>query len=142
MCSSRPNLHKYVGRTEEKLTKDNQQPAMLLPARWWPDTLPEFESGGWWQRPHTRVKCRQCQCGFVEKPSLGSSKCHRCERRIEIKCDRLDGIILTNVDPRYAGELDDPQGGDAKMRMEQVREVMTVNQETEDQSSWIWLTPE
>jgi len=49
---------------------------------------------------------------------------------------------LTNADPRYAGELDDPQGGDAKMRMEQVREVMTVNQETEDQSSWIWLTPE
>jgi len=32
-----------------KLTKDDQQPVWLLPARWWPDTLPEFESGGWWQ---------------------------------------------------------------------------------------------
>ena len=32
-----------------KLTKDGQQPVLLLPARWWPDTLPEFESGGWWQ---------------------------------------------------------------------------------------------
>jgi len=28
-----------------KLTKDDQQPVLLLPARWWPDTLPEFESG-------------------------------------------------------------------------------------------------
>jgi len=37
-----------------KLTKDDQQPVLLLPARWWPDTLPEFESGGWWQRPHAR----------------------------------------------------------------------------------------
>jgi len=29
-----------------KLTTDDQQPALLLPARWWPDTLPDFESGG------------------------------------------------------------------------------------------------
>ena len=26
-----------------KLTKDDQQPVLLLPARWWPDMLPEFE---------------------------------------------------------------------------------------------------
>jgi len=26
--------------------------------------------------------------------------------------------------------------------MQQVREVMTVNQESEDESSWIWLTSE
>jgi len=26
------------------------------------------------------------------------------------------------------------------MLMQQVREVMTVNQEMEDESSWIWLT--
>jgi len=26
-----------------KLTKDDQQPVLLLPDRWWPDTLPEFE---------------------------------------------------------------------------------------------------
>jgi len=36
-----------------KLTKDAQQltkdaqPVLLLPARWWPDTLPEFESARW-----------------------------------------------------------------------------------------------
>jgi len=30
-----------------KLTKDDQQPVLLLPARWWPDTLPEFEIEGW-----------------------------------------------------------------------------------------------
>jgi len=63
-----------------KLTKDDQQPALLLPARWWPDTLPEFESGGWWQRPHTRVKCRQCKCSLVENPSFRSSKCHASEK--------------------------------------------------------------
>jgi len=58
-----------------KLMKHDQQPVLLLPARWWPDTLPEFESEGWWQRPHSRVKCRQCQCGFFENPSLKSDKC-------------------------------------------------------------------
>jgi len=44
-----------------KLTKDDHQLVLLLPARWWPDTLPEFESGGWWKRPQTRVKCRHCR---------------------------------------------------------------------------------
>jgi len=26
-----------------RLTKDDQQLVLLLPARWWPDTLPKFE---------------------------------------------------------------------------------------------------
>jgi len=30
-----------------KLMKDDRQPVLFLPARWWLDTLPEFESGGW-----------------------------------------------------------------------------------------------
>ena len=64
-------------RLATKLTKDDQQPVLLLPARWRPATLPEFESGGWWQRPHTRVRCRQCKCSLVENPSFESSKCHR-----------------------------------------------------------------
>jgi len=59
-----------------KLTMDDQQPVLLLPVRWWPDTLPEFESGGWWQRPHKRVRCRQCKCSLVENPSFKSSQCH------------------------------------------------------------------
>jgi len=59
-----------------KLTKDDQQPVLLLPARWWPDTLPEFESRGWWQRPHKQVRCRQCKCSLVENLSFKSSKCH------------------------------------------------------------------
>jgi len=58
------------------------------------------------------------------------------------KGERLDGIVFTNADPRYAGKLDDPQGGDTTMLMQQVREVMTVNQEMTDESSWIWLTSE
>ena len=52
------------------------------------------------------------------------------------------GMVFTNVDLRYAGKLDDPQGGDTTMLMQQVREVMTVNQEMTYESSWIWLTLE
>jgi len=55
---------------------------------------------------------------------------------------RLDGVVFTNAYPRYAEKLDDPQGGDTTMLMQQVREVMTVNQQMKDESSWIWLTTE
>jgi len=55
---------------------------------------------------------------------------------------RPEGIVFTNADPRYAGKLDDPQGGDATMLMQQVRKVMMVNQEMTDESGWIWLTSE
>jgi len=61
---------------------------------------------------------------------------------MKTKGERPDGRVFTNADPRYAGKLDDPQRGDATMLMQQVREVMTVNQETTDESSWIWLTSE
>jgi len=61
---------------------------------------------------------------------------------MKTKGKSLDGIVFTNADPRYAGKLDDPQGGDTTMLMQQVREVMTVNQEMTDGSSWIWLTSE
>ena len=37
-------------------------------------------------------------------------------------------------------DMDDPQGGDTTMLMQQVREVMTVNHEMTDESSWISLT--
>jgi len=44
---------------------------------------------------------------------------------------------------RYAGKLNDPQGGETTMLMiQQVREVMTINQEMTNESSWIWLTSE
>jgi len=48
-----------------------------------------------------------------------------CEEQIKTKGKRLDGIVFTNADPRYAGKLDDPQGGDTTMLMQQVREAMT-----------------
>ena len=59
-----------------KLTNNDQKPVVLLPTRWCSDTLPEFESGGWWQKPHTRGRCRQCKCSLVENPNFRSSKCH------------------------------------------------------------------
>ena len=116
-----------------KLTKDDQQPVLLLPARSWSDTLPEFESGGWWQRSKTQVRCRQCTCSLVENPSFKGSKCHGCGKQMKNKGDRLESMVFTNADPRYAGKLDDPQGGDATMLIQQVREVMTVNQEMTDE---------
>jgi len=61
---------------------------------------------------------------------------------MKTKGERPKGIVFTNADPRYALKLDDPQGGDATMLMQQVRRVMTVNQEMTDESSWIWLTSE
>jgi len=48
---------------------------------------------------------------------------------MKTKGKRSEGMVFTNADPRYAGKLDDPQGGDATMLMQQVRKVMTVNQE-------------
>jgi len=61
---------------------------------------------------------------------------------MKTKGKRPEGIVFTNANPRYARKLDDPQGGDATMLKQHVREVMTVNQEMTDESSWIWLTSE
>jgi len=77
------------------------------------------------------VKYRKGKRSLVENPGFRSSKCHGCKKQ-----------MITNVDPRYAGELDDPQGGDTTMLMQLVREVKMVNPELEDESSWIWLTSE
>jgi len=85
------------------------------------------------------VRCRQCECSLVENPIFSSRKYHGCEKQMKTKGKRLDGIVFTYADPRYAGKLDDPQleGGDTTMLMQQVREVMTVNQEMTDESCWI-----
>ena len=48
---------------------------------------------------------------------------------MKTKGKRPEGIVFNNAIPRHAGKLDDLQGGDATMLMQQVREVMTVNQE-------------
>jgi len=61
---------------------------------------------------------------------------------MKTKGKRLDGIVFTNANPRYARKLDDPQGSVTIMLMQQVREVMTVNQELENESNWICLTSE
>jgi len=84
---------------------------------WWPDTLPGFENEGWWQMPKTGVKCKHCRCGLVDNPSLKSNKCHECGRPMQTKGERLDGIVFTNADPRYAEKIDDPQGSDTTMLM-------------------------
>jgi len=85
------------------------------------------------------VRCRQCKCSLVENLRFKSNKCHGCVKQMKTEGKRPEGTVFTNA-PRYAGKLDDPQGGDATMLIQQVREVMTVNQEMTDKSSWIWLT--
>ena len=54
----------------------------------------------------------------------------------------LIGMIFTNADPKYAGRLDDNQGGDTIVTMERVREAITFNAELADESTWLWLTSE
>ena len=49
-----------------------------------------------------------------------------CGKQMKTKGKRLEGIVFTNADPRHAGKLDDPQGGDTTMLMQQVREAMNV----------------
>ena len=50
--------------------------------------------------------------------------------------------FLTNADPRYAGRLDDKQGGDTVLTMARVREAIAFNVELADESTWLWLTSE
>jgi len=61
---------------------------------------------------------------------------------MKTKGKRQDGVVFTNADPQYAEKLDDPQGGDTTILMQQVRIVMTVNQEMTVESNWIRLTSE
>jgi len=84
----------------------------------------------------------QCKFSLVKNPIFRSSKCQGCEKQTKTKGKRPEGIVFTNADSLYATKLNDPQGGDTTMLMQQVREVMTVNQEMTDKSGWIWLTSE
>ena len=51
-------------------------------------------------------------------------------------------MIFTNADPKYAGRLDDKQGGDTIAAMERVRKAIAFNAELADQSTWLWRTSE
>jgi len=44
-------------------------------------------------------------------------------------------MIFTNTDPRYAGRLDDTQGGVTIVTMERVREAIVFNAELADEST-------
>jgi len=54
----------------------------------------------------------------------------------------LIGMIFTDADPRYAGRLDDKQGGDTIVSMERVREAISFYAELVNKSTWLWLTSE
>jgi len=50
--------------------------------------------------------------------------------------------MFTNVDLRYAGRLDDKQGGDTTVTMDRVSKAIAFNVELADESTWLWLTLE
>jgi len=135
---------------------DRDRPVLLLPGSWWSGQHePEFETAGWWQKPTRRAWCKQCaRCEIVKefgtdfhKMQLGQgAECLACKggsRTTNLKPQQpLIGMISTNADPRYAGRLDDKQGGDTIVTMEGVREAIIFNAELADKSTWLWLTSE
>jgi len=49
---------------------------------------------------------------------------------------------FTNANPRYAGRVDNKQGGDTIVTMERVREAIAFNAEVADESTWLRLPSE
>jgi len=137
---------------------DRDRPVLLLPgswSRWSGQHEPEFESAGWWQKPTRRAKCKQCaRCGIVKEFGKHLHKMQLGRGGEYLACkggsqttnqnpqQLLIGIIFTHADPRYAGRLDDKQGGDTIMMMERVKEAIAFNVELADESTWLWLTSE
>jgi len=125
---------------------DRDRPVLLLPGSWWSrQHEPEFEIAVWWQKPKRRAWCRQCsRCGIVKEfgknfhtMQLGrGGECLACKggswTTNQNPQQPLIGVILTNADPRYAGRLDNKQGGDTIVTMERVREAITFNAELAD----------
>ena len=68
--------------------------------------------------------------------------CKRGNRRMNLKSQQpLIGMIFTNADPRYAGRLDDKQGGDTIVTMEQVKEAIALNAELAEMMMIAFMTP-
>ena len=66
-------------------------------------------------------------------------KCLACkegDRQTNLKPQQpLIGMMFTNVDLRYAGRLDDKQGGDTTVTMDRVSEAIAFNVELADEST-------
>jgi len=114
-----------------------------------------FESAGWWQKPTRRAWCKQCaRCGIVKKYGKDFHKIQLCQGGECLACkggsrttnqnpqQPLIGMIFTNADSRYAGRLDDKQGGDTIVTMERVREAIAFNAELAYESTLLWLISE
>ena len=113
---------------------DNDRLVLLLPCSWWRGQHePEFESAGWQQKPTRRANCKQCaQCRVVKefgkdfhKTQLGrGGRCLVSKggiRTTNLKPQQpLISMIFTKTDRRYAGILDDKQGGDTTVTWRQL----------------------
>ena len=104
---------------------------LLLPARWWPDTLPEFKSGGWWQRPHKRVRCRQCKCSLVENPSFKSSRCHVCKKHTWCEISNITHTCLEYIDymykPRFFPPKNPAKNQETKLSAQRKRKKLGID---------------
>jgi len=146
-------IQAWQGLLDWQLTDrfDRDRPVLLLPDSWWSGQhKPEFESAGWWQKLTRRAWCKQCErCGIVKefvkdfhKMQLGRGgeylACKGGSRTTNQNPQQpLIGTIFTNADPRYAGRLDDKQGGDTTVTMGRVREAFVFNVELADESTWM-----
>ena len=121
----------------DRLVRD--RPILLIPASWWSEHKPGFESEGLWQKPTRRIQCKQCEkCEETKKLSKQffhedqwgqRGKCKWCkggklkEGESEKKWEKPPGgVLFTKADSRYVGRLNDKQGGDIIVPIERVKE--------------------
>ena len=98
---------------------------------------------------HAEREKQFARCGIVKefgkdfhKMQLGrGGECLACkdgtQTTIQNQQQQLIGMIFTNADPRYAGRLEDKQGGDTIVTMERFREAIAFNAELADESKWL-----
>jgi len=64
------------------------------------------------------------------------------EGQLGVNVLTIISLIFTNADPRYAGRLDDKQGGDTIVTIERIKTVIAFNAEWADKPTWLRLTSE
>ena len=83
-----------------------------------------FEIFGFWREISNITRTRlEYIVTHTSLESFPAKKNRRpgCGKQMKTEGKRPEGIVFTNADPRHAGKLDDPQGGDTTMLMQQVR---------------------
>jgi len=84
--------------------------------------------------------------GLSQNANGQGGKCLACKgwgRKTNLKGQQPPiGMIFTNADPRYAGRLDDKQGGDTVVTMKRLEESIAFHAELADLLTWLRLISE